>query len=105
MKPRIEMNDLRACKEFLKDPNSEAPKILQALEVNKIRLLLQAAAEAIILNDSPEGMEVLKEMFILINDKYPLNKHEESPTRCNEAFGKGAPEQWQQVLDDRRRNR
>ena len=54
------MKDLREYKGFLKNPDSEAPKILQTLEVHSIRLLLQAAAESIISNDSPQGMRDLK---------------------------------------------
>ncbi|MFC1599873.1 hypothetical protein ACFL3T_02490 [Patescibacteria group bacterium] len=105
MPPRIGMKDLRECKTFLKNPDTETPKILQTLEIREIRLLLQAAAESIILDDNPDEMRALQGMLVLINDKYPLNKHEESPTRCKETFRKGAPEQWQQVLDNRSRNR
>ncbi len=95
MTPRIEMKDLRECKVFFKNPDSEAPKILQALEVHDIRLLLQATAESIITSDNSQGMKALKRMFTLINNRYPLNKHEESPERCDETYGKKPPRERQ----------
>ena len=68
--------------------------ILQNLEIQEIRLLLQAAAESTLSSDESEELETLSGMLKLINDKYPLNKHEESPTVGDETFRKRTAEEW-----------
>jgi hypothetical protein len=97
MKPR--MDNLRECCDFLKDPTVQEPEIFNSLEIKEIRLLLQAAAETIV-PDNSAGRNALTQLLIIINNRYPLNKYEEPPEQGDERFRKSSPEQWQQVLDD-----